>query len=191
MAEFDVPGHGRPVARTVLLSTLVTLTYLVGAVGARPAGADQVSALRSQAATVSQQLFLEQLQVDALRQQSSVAAARVAADPTAISHLDQQIVADQRAIDQRRSLVRHQAILSYIDAGSDSSSAESALFSGGGAEAQAASADTSLAIGDITTALDQLHTAQQTLGAQQAVLVQREAGDRADQAGQAADVTQA
>ncbi len=184
-------GHGRPVAGAVLLSTLVTLTSLVGAIGARPAGADQLSALRSQAATVSQQLVLEQLQVDALRQQSSVAAARVTADATAISHLDQQIVADQQAIDQRRSLVRHQAILSYIDSGSDTSSADRGLFSGGGAEAQAASEYTALAIGNITTALDQLHAAQETLVAEQAVLVQREAGDRADQAGQAADVTRA
>ncbi len=87
-----------------------------------------------------------------------------------------------------RALVRHQAILSYIDAGSDSSGNDTALFSGSGSDAQAASEYTSLAIGDITTALDQLHTAQHTLQAHQDVLEQREAQDRADQAGQAADV---
>lgn len=188
MAELDTAGHRRPVVGAVLLSTLVALSCLVVPAGHRAAGADTISSLQTQAAAISQKLVLEQLQLDAFRQQSSVAAARVTADAAAISVLDQQIVADQQAIAQRLQLVRRQAILSYIDSGSDTSSTDTALFSAGGTKAQAASEYTTLAVGDITTALDQLHTAQQTLEAHQAVLEQRQAQDRAEQAGEAADV---
>ena len=191
MAELDTAGHRRPAAGTVLLSTLVALVCLVVPTGHRAAGADTISSLQTRAAAISQKLVLEQLQLDASRQQSSVAAARVTADATAISALDQQIVADQQAIDQRLQLVRRQAILSYINSGSDMSGSDTALFSGSGTTAQAASEYTALAVGNITTALDQLHAAQQTLEAHQAVLEQRQAQDRADQTGQAADVGRA
>ncbi len=191
MAELDTAGHRRSAAGTVLLSTLVALVCLVVPNGHRAAGADTISSLQNRAAAISQKLVLEQLQLDASRQQSSVAAARVAADATAVSELNQQIVADQQAIDQRLQLVRRQAILSYINSGSDMSGTDTALFSGSGATAQAASEYTALAVGDITTALDQLHAAQQTLEAHQAVLEQRQTQDRADQAGQAADVGRA
>ncbi len=191
MAELDTAGHRRPLVGAVLLSTLVALSCLVVPAGHRAAGADTISSLQTQAAAISQKLVLEQLQLDAFRQQSSVAGARVTADTAAIAALDQQVVADQHAIAERLQLVRRQAILSYINSGSGTSGTDAALFSGGSAKAQAASEYTALAVGDITTALDQLHTAQQTLEAHQAVLEQRQAQDRADQTGEAADVDNA
>ncbi|MGA2837542.1 MAG: transglycosylase family protein [Acidimicrobiales bacterium] len=170
---------------------LVVLAALpIGAV-LRPAGADPVSDLKSQAATVAQDLVLEQLQVDAAQQLTSVAAARVAADQQAIARLDQQLATDQQAIDEHLHVVRTQAIAAYVDSGADASSSDATLFSGGAATAQAASEYASLAVGNITTDLDQLHSAQHALQAQQATLVDREAEDRADLQRQATDLGQA
>jgi len=156
-----------------------------------PAGADSVSSLQAQAATVAQRLVLEQLQVDAARQQTSVASARVAGDAQEIARITRQLTDDQRSIAHQLHIVQAQAIQSYIDSGANSSSTDTALFSGGSAQAQEASEYASLAVGDITTQMAQLHTAQRALQSQQAALLARQAQDRADQARQAADLDQA
>jgi len=170
---------------------LVVLAALPIGAALHPAGADTVAGLQAQAATVAHDLVLEQLQVDATQQRTSVAAARVAADQQSIATLDQQLAADQQAIARQLQVVRTQAIRSYIDSGADSSSSDAALFAGGSAQAQAASEYTRLAVGTITTHLAQLHTAQQALGAQQAQLQARQDEDRADAARQSAALGQA
>jgi hypothetical protein len=154
--------------------------------GLRPAGADTIGSLQSQAATVAQRLVLEQLQVDAARQETSVASAKVAGDAQAIAQLNQQLAADQRDLALHLHVVQSQAIQSYIDSGADSSSSDTTLFAGGSARAQAASEYASLAVGNITTQMAQLHTAQHALQAQQSALQTRQAQDRADQARQSA-----
>jgi hypothetical protein len=159
--------------------------------GLRPAGADTVGDLRAQAATVAQRLVLEQLQVDAARQETSVASAQVAADDRAIARLNQQLAADQRDLAQHLHVVQSQAIQSYIDSGANSSSGDTALFAGGSARAQAASEYASLAVGNITSQMDQLHTAQHTLQARESALQARQAQDRADQARQSAALDRA
>jgi peptidoglycan hydrolase CwlO-like protein len=170
---------------------LVVLTALPLGAALRPAGADTVASLQAQATTVAHDLVLEQLQVDATRQQDSVAAARVTADQQAITALDLQLAADQQAIARQRQVVQAQAIRSYIDSGADSSSTDAALFAGGSSQAQAASEYTRLAVGTITTDLAQLHTAQRALGSQQAQLQARQDQDRADATRQAAALGQA
>jgi hypothetical protein len=157
----------------------------------RPAGADSVGNLQSQAAGVAQRLVLEQLQVDAARQETSVASARVATDAQAIAQLNQQLAADQRDLAQHLQVVQSQAIQSYIDSGADSSSSDTTLFAGGSARAQAASEYASLAVGNITTQMDQLHTAQHALQAQESALQARQAQDRADQARQSSALDRA
>lgn len=157
----------------------------------RPAGADTVTDLKAQAATVAQRLVLEQLQVDAAQQQTSVSSARVTADAQAIAQITQQLAADQKSIAHHLRIVQNQAILSYIDSGANSSSTDTALFSGGTARAQAASEYASLAVGNITAEMAQLHTAQHALQDRQAALQARQSQDRADQARQAADLAQA
>jgi hypothetical protein len=157
----------------------------------RPAGADSVGNLQSQAAGVAQRLVLEQLQVDAARQETSVASARVATDAQAIAQLNQQLAADQRDLAQHLQVVQSQAIQSYIDSGADSSSSDTTLFAGGSARAQAASEYASLAVGNITTQMDQLHTAQHALQAQESALQTRQAQDRADQARQSSALDRA
>ncbi|MGD0312867.1 MAG: transglycosylase family protein [Acidimicrobiales bacterium] len=175
----------------MLLSTLVASTTLAVAAPSRPTGADQVADLKAQAVAVSQQLVEEQLQMDAYQQQYSVISARVAADSSAIVQVGVEIDQDRQQIGAKSAMVRRQAIRSYMDFGSGSSSPDAALFGGGEETAQAASEYSSIAVGNITTALDQLHTAQATLSADQAVLRQQEDRDRSDQSNQAIVLDQA
>jgi len=181
MAELNAGAHRRLFIPAVLLSTLVALTSLTVVLVSRPAGADQITDLQAQAATISQKLVEEQLQIDAYQQQYSVASAKVASDARTIAQIGQQISQDEQLIAAKTAGVRHQAINSYMDAGTQASSADAALFSGGGEAAQAASEYSSIAVGNITTAMDQLRTAQRTLLAQQTTLQRQQAQDQTDQ----------
>ena len=187
----DVAGSARRTLRVLALPVLVLFAALPIGTTAHPAGADSVESLQAQAAAVAQRLVLEQLQVDAAGQQTSVASARVAADAQAIAQITGQLAADQRSIAHQLRIVQNQAIQSYIDTGANSSSADTALFTGGTAEAQAASEYASLAVDNITTQMAQLHNAQHALVAQEAALQERQDQDRADQARQVADLDQA
>jgi peptidoglycan hydrolase CwlO-like protein len=188
MAELNAGAHRRLIIPAVLLSTLVALTSLTVVLLPRPAGADQIADLQAQAAAISQKLVEEQLQIDAYQQQYSVASAKVASDARTIAQIGQQISQDEQQIAARTTAVRHQAINSYMDAGTQASSADAALFSGGGEAAQAASEYSSIAVGNITTAMDQLRTAQRTLLAQQATLQRQQAQDQTDQTQQASSL---
>ncbi len=175
----------------MLLATLVASTSFGAVAASRPAGADQVSTLQSQAVAISQQLIREQLQVDTDRQQYSVVSARVAADAQAITQIGQEIGQDSEQIAARETLVRQQAVRSYMDYGTGSGSATSALFAGDQEHAQAASEYSSIAVGNITTVVDQLHTAQSALQTHQASLRHQQDLDRADLATQSVDLSQA
>ncbi len=187
----DVAGSARRTFRALVLPVLVLLAALPLGTAVRPAGADTVSSLRAQAGEVAQRLVLEQLQVDAARQQTSVATAKLAEDALAIAQITQQLATDQQAIARHLHIVQNQAILTYIDSGAHSSSTDTALFGGGTAQAQAASEYAGLAVGNITAEVAQLHTAQHALQAQQAALQARQSQDRLDQSRQSADLGQA
>ena len=177
--------------RALFLPVLVVLATLPIGAALGPAGADQLTDLQSQAAAVSHDLVLEQLQVDAAQQQSSVAAGRVAADQQAIAQLSQQIATDQQSIDRHLHIVQAQAIRTYVNSGADSTGGSAALFQGNTAAAQTASEYASLAVSTITTDLAQLHTAQHVLVARQSALQARQSQDRADEAQRTAALGQA
>jgi len=183
----------RRIASAVLLSVLVFLASALVTGPGRPAVADQVSDLRSQAAALSQQLVQQQLEVGAYQQQYSVVSARVAADAQDVAATAQQIADDQQQISAKSDAVRQQAIRAYMNYGSGTGSASpvNSLFGGNQETAQAASEYSSIAVGNITTAVDQLHTAESTLQEHQAALRQQQAEDQADQARQAAVLGQA
>jgi len=67
-------GRTRRVFRVLSLTGFVLLASLPIGAALRPAGADTVTDLQAQAATIAHDLVLEQLQVDAAQQQTSVAA---------------------------------------------------------------------------------------------------------------------
>jgi len=187
----DGAGRARRRFRALSLAGLVLLATLPFGAALRPAGADSVTDLQAQAATVAHDLVLEQLQEDAAQQQTSVAAAKVAVDQQAIAHLDQQLAADQQAIAQQLHVVQAEAIRTYVNSGADSSAGDASLFAGGTAKAQAASEYATLAAGTITSDLAQLHTAQHALQSQQAALQARQAQDRADESLHATALDQA
>ena len=187
----DTAGAARRTIRALCLPVLVLLAALPFGAALRPAGADTVAGLQARAATVAHDLVLEQLQVDAARQQESVVAARVADDQQAIAALGQQLATDQQAIDRNLRIVQAQAIQSYVNSGADSSGADAALFAGGGSRAQTASEYAQLAVGTLTSAMAQLHTAQRALQAEQAQLQARQRQDRADEARRSAALAQA
>ncbi len=170
----------------VVGSTSVSLT---GAV--RPAAADQVSDLQTEAAVVSQQLIRGQLQVEAYQQQVSVAAARVDTDGRAVAQLGQQITRDQQLTAAKADQVRRLAIQSYIDYGTGVSSADMALFDGTQEHVQVASEYSAIAVGDISTALSQLRAAQRVVQDHQMELQHQLGQDRTDQARQVAFLAQA
>ncbi len=170
----------------MLLATLVASTPLSVVAASGPTGADQVSSLQAQAATVAQELIQQQLEVDSYQQRYSVVSARLSADSQAIEQIGQQIGQDDQQIAAKEALVRSEAIRSYMDYGTGSGSTTAALFSGDQEHAQAASEYSSIAVGNITVVVDQLHAAQDQLQAHEASLRQQQGQDRADQASQAA-----
>ena len=178
----DTAGRARRTIRALILPVLVVLATLPIGAAPGPAGAATVADLQSQAATVAHDLVLAQLQEDAARQLTSVAASRVAADQQAIARLNGELAADQQAIARHLRVVQDQAIRSYIDSGADSSSSDAALFAGGSSQAQATAEYTDLAVGTITADMAELHTAQRALQAQHAQLQARQSQDRADEA---------
>jgi peptidoglycan hydrolase CwlO-like protein len=181
----------RLVISAVLLSALVAAASLTEVLVPRPVGADQITDLRAQATSISQQLVQEQLQVGAYQQQYSVASAAVNSDAQAIAQLGQEIQQDQREIGARTGDVRTQAIRSYTDYGTGTSGAEASLFTGSEQRVQAASEYTGIAIGNITTDLDQLTSARRALQADQSALQQQQARDQADLARQSSALGQA
>jgi septal ring factor EnvC (AmiA/AmiB activator) len=191
MAGLHGGAHVRRLVTIALVSTLVALIAMSAGRMPKPAAADQVADLRAQAAAIAQKLVQQQLEVDAYQQQYSVASATVGADAQAIQQVDQQIVRARAEIAQKTQLVRHTAIMSYVNDGASSSNATVAIFSGDGNRAQTANEYANIAAGNITADLAELHTAQQTLEANQGVLQQQEARDQADRARQAADLGQA
>ncbi len=188
-AELDSRGSQRPKWAATILSALVTAASISVVLAARPVAADQITSLRAQAASISQKLVQEQLEVGADQQLYSVASARVATDDQAIATLNQQMNATEQAIAAGSSEIRSQAVRSYVDEGDESSS--TALFTGSVDRVQEESEYQSIAVGNITTQLDRLHTAQRSLQSERGALAAREAADRAGQAQQASALSEA
>lgn len=191
MAELNAGAHARRNVSVVILSTLVALTSLTVVFVHGPAGADQISDLKAQAQSISQKLVRQQLQIDAYQQQYSVLSETVAADARAIDQIGAEISQDEQQIGAKTHQVRHTAIMSYMNSGSQSSNSDVTLFIGNGEKAQAASEYSTIAVGNITTALDQLHTAQRTLQAHETDLQRQQALDQANRAQQGSDLAQA
>lgn len=175
----------------MLLSALLALGLAGVVTPGRAAGADSITDLKAQAASIAQQLVQQQLEVGAYQQQYSVLSARVASDGQAVAQTDAQVAADQQQIIDKTDAVRHQAISSYMDYGTSGSGATTNLFSGSQEKAQAANEYSSIAVGNITAAVDQLHTAEATLQGHEAALRQQQAADQSDQARQAGALGQA
>jgi hypothetical protein len=161
------------------------------ALSPRPAAADQISDLKSQATAVSQKLIQDQLQIGAYQQQYSFATQKVGADARTIVQIGSQISHDQVRITKDLSEVRRQAITTYMDADTGLSSSDSLIFTGDVENVSLANAYASLSTGYMENSIDQLRTAQNSLHVHQVTLLQEQAQDQADQKARAVDLAQA
>lgn len=157
----------------------------------RPVAADQISGLRAEATEISQKLIEEQLQIGAYQQQYSVTSEKLAVDQGDMARIGRQIGQDEEQMTNDLRAVRQQAVLTYMDAGSQLSASDDALFSGDMETVQLATEYSSIATGNVETALDQLHIAQRAMQVREAALQQEEAQDQLEQTQQATDLAQA
>lgn len=190
-AGLNTETPGRRSTWAAFLSTLVATASLAVVSASRPAAADQISDLKSQAAAVSQHLIQDQLQIDAYQQQYSVVSERVAADARAIAQFGQQISQDEQQIDRQTLVVRQEAIRSYMSAGTEAVDSAAVMFTGNAETVQMVDEYTAIATGNIETSLDQLHAAQHTLQDHQATLEQQQIQDQSDQTREATALGQA
>jgi septal ring factor EnvC (AmiA/AmiB activator) len=190
-AKPDVTSRHRTGAPATVLLALVTAITATVVLLPRPAAADQISDLKSQATQISQQLTQEQLQIGAFQQQYSVDSAKVEQDAVTIARTQDQIAQDQQQIGRDQTRVRAQALAAYVNAGSDASSQIVDAFDTNQQTSLVRTVYRNIAVGTITTSVDLLHTHQQGLQAHQAALAQQQAQDQATKASQAQSLQQA
>jgi hypothetical protein len=147
---------------------------------ARPIAADQVSSLKAQAAQISRDLVLEQLQINAYQQQYDIDTAEVQQDEAAIGASQNQIQADSSRVSRDRKRLQDEAITAYINMDPQVSGTQ-ALFEGdqNQTRALARAQYEQVASGDITATIAAVHTDENQLRAEQVTLEQQEARDQA------------
>ena len=175
----------RPLALGVV--TTVTATMVVSSA---PVGADQVSNLKSQAAQLSKDLVLEQLQIGAHQQQYAVDNAKVQQDEAEIGSTQRQISSDEQRVSRDRVRLQSEAVSAYIHM-DPQSAGNQALFSGNQSEAFARAEYEQVTSGDTSLAIDVLHTDESQLQAQRATLQQQESQDQVTTSEEAAQANAA
>ncbi len=149
----------------------------VGASSTQIATSSQISSLQAQAAQLTRQMVLEQLQIDTYQQQYAAAAVRAAQDESMLATITARVTADQSRIQSDYAQLAHAAVRDYVDTGGSMAVAD-ALFN-----SQTTTANRNVyegvATGDLTAALDRLRNDRHTLaveqGAQQALVAQDDA----------------
>lgn len=135
-----------------------------------PSGADalsnQISSLQAQAAQLSRQMVLEQLQIGGYQQQYAAASARAAQDQSLLADTGARITADQSRIHGDYAELARAAVRDYVEAGG-STPVSDALFSNQ-TTAVNRSVYEHVMTGDLTTALDRLRTDRHALAVAQA-----------------------
>ncbi len=103
----------------MLVSFVLAITATVVAPSG-PAAADQVSDLKAQAAQISRDLVLEQLQIGTYQQQYDVDVAKVQRDEAGIRSSEQRIRADVNQVARDHGRLQNEAVSAYIHSGSAS-----------------------------------------------------------------------
>jgi cell wall-associated NlpC family hydrolase len=167
------PGGGRAL-RWLLGPTLAAATVSVGAILplTHPAGADQLSDLKAQAAQIQAEIQTTGAQISALGQQYD-------ADEVKISALDKQIAITQAKIAQTqkhvtadKNTLRSAAVNAFVHDGQAAS--QNPLFAGNQTTLSAQQEYNQVAEGDLGTAVANLHTAEVQLSAQKGSLQQQQ-----------------
>jgi hypothetical protein len=112
-----------PVVGCLSVAAVFSVT-LLGIVA--PAGADQVSSLQAQAAQLTQEMTLEQLQVGGYEQQSQAAAAEASSDEASLAHIEATISAVRSRISHDQLVLQQSAVTAYVEG--DTTSGSPQLF---------------------------------------------------------------
>jgi peptidoglycan hydrolase CwlO-like protein len=151
------------------LALVITITTPV-ILSARPASADEVSDLRTQAQQISQQILKDQLTIGGLEQQDEAATEHVQALDAAVSRTRSSLNVDHHKIDSDRQRLRRAAIGEYIDSGQTTADSASEVFGSNVQSDEARAEYEGIAAGDTTVSLDELHADQTTLRHEEAKL---------------------
>jgi len=138
----------------------------------RPAGADQLSDAKAEAAAVTAKLQAIQAQQSSLSGQVQSADYRLSQLQGQIAANQKQVDKDQAEVDKDQSQLRTQAISDYTSSGTSNTVTE--MFSSDPNTSGIRSEYSSIATGNVTTTIDNLHTAQAQLQATQAALQQQQ-----------------
>jgi peptidoglycan hydrolase CwlO-like protein len=157
--------------------TLVTAITATVVVPRGPVAADQVSDLQAQAAQITQDLVLEQLQIGVYQQHYDVDAAKVQHDEAEIGSSENQIQSDVSRVSRDRARLQAEALWAYINLDPESDGS-AALFEGNQNDAAPRAEYEEVASGDITLTMDALHTDENGLRAERTTLEQQEALDQ-------------
>jgi peptidoglycan hydrolase CwlO-like protein len=166
-----------PVGTKPLAVVLVTAVTAMMIMCAGPAGADQASNLKTQAAQIAQDLVLEQLQIGAHQQQYDVDSAKVQQDQAEIGSTQNQISSDVNRVSRDRRRLQAEAVSAYVNMNPQSAGDE-VLFSGNQSEAFARAEYEEVTSGDTILAIDVLRNDENQLQTERSTLQQQEAQDR-------------
>lgn len=131
-----------------------------------PASADQVTNLHAQAAQLSQEMLLEQLQIGGYLQQRNADTAGVAADNAQLAAMQAQMAATHRRISLDMANLRNAAVKAYVEGGAQADGT-GALFASDPSNGASAVYD-QVVTGDLSTAIDNLRIDRRALGREEA-----------------------
>jgi cell wall-associated NlpC family hydrolase len=159
------------------LFTVVALAVSLGITtavvsSARPAGADQLSNDKAEAAAVTAKLQAIQAQEQSLSGQVQSADYHLSQLQDQIAANQKQVATDQAEVTKDQGQLRTQAITDYTSSGTSNQVTQ--MFSSDPNTTGIRSEYSSIATGNVTTTIDNLHTAQAQLQATQAALQQQQ-----------------
>lgn len=132
---------------------------------AAPAGADPVSNLQAQAAQLSRQMLLEQLQIDGFQQQRASDVAAVASDEAHLAAMQRQVGAMRGRVAKDRSELADAAVTTYVDGGTQVEGTP-AIFSSNPSQS-AAGVYAQVMTGDLAAAMTRLQSDRKRLAAEE------------------------
>ncbi|MHB1553423.1 MAG: lysozyme family protein [Acidimicrobiales bacterium] len=159
-------------AATPVLSSVVAAAVLGAAlwVQAAPAGASPIGTLQQQAAALSQQMLLEQLQIGGFEQQRAADIASVAADDAQLQQLQAELDATRHRIGADLLELRDAAVTAYVEGGTqaDGTSSPFAASPSNGASSVYAQ----VLSGDLNSAVAKLQADRHALSGEEATHAQ-------------------
>lgn len=118
------------VVESVGAAAVLGAAALLGAglwVQVTPAAASSIGTLQQQAATLSQQMLLEQLQIDGFQQQRAADIASVTADDAQVQQLQAQLDVTRHRIAGDLSQLRDAAVTAYVEGGTEANGTSSSF----------------------------------------------------------------